>query len=950
MDSDLGRGDTSSTVVQPAPFDIVGRHSELAELERFLDGIHSGPAAILIDGPAGIGKTVVWKEGLAMASGRGYRVLASRPTEPDSALAFSALEDLLSGAWDEVAIDLVEPQREALGVAMRRVAPGPTFQPDPLTVALGVRRALASLAARSPVIVAVDDVQWLDMSSSQALDHALRRLGSSTVGFLGVLEAGEGGRVPLKIRTMATADRVHELHLGPLDAGEFRQLLSSSLEGALQQSTILRIHKEVQGNPFYGLELARALLGSRAMRDPREPFPVPSDLRGLLRERLAGLAADVREALLAMAVSADPTIATIERLGILSEDVSSALEPAVRAGMIEIDGQQLRFTSPLLGTLLRWDASPDAIREVHARLARITTDPEQRARHLGLAAGSPDPETASVVVEAARAVRARAALGEAAELYELAVVLTPSEQATEATARIVEAAACHLDAGDALRARELLEPLVRKLPPGTERAAVLQRLGWVRYHDDSWIAAATLFEQALAEAGGSLALEASIALDSSIAGFLAGDLLTASTRAERAMEQAQAVGDRRLIAEAAAVAGSMAFLVGARGTEQRIKDAVDLETWTRPRPTLKHPTVALGIVLKWSDDYEQARFLLERALRRSLAEGTERSLPFLLFHLAELDCWTGDWASAEERAEEAFRIASQTGQGPGGAFALYSLALIHALRGLETEARGEAEEGLALAERSGAVPASALIRSAMGFLDVSVGAYPDALKHLDPLVDGVIEMGIYEPGVLRYLGDAIEALVGVGELDRADRLVARLEARSRELDRPWGLAVGARGRGLVAAARGDPNAASEALDTALANHEHLKNPFERARTLLALGSIRRRDRQKRGAREALEQALEGFESLGAPLWADRARTEISRIGGRAPSSTALTPTEQRVAELVAQGATNKEVAAALFVSLKTVEWNISRIYRKLGVRSRTELVRWMGSGKASPPE
>jgi DNA-binding CsgD family transcriptional regulator len=250
---------------------------------------------------------------------------------------------------------------------------------------------------------------------------------------------------------------------------------------------------------------------------------------------------------------------------------------------------------------------------------------------------------------------------------------------------------------------------------------------------------------------------------------------------------------------------------------------------------------------------------------------------------------------------------------------------------------------LALASHAGAEPARILLLSALGFIAVSEGDFAEASRRLGPMMEAALAVGVFEPGVLRYLGDGIEALVMVEDLDMASALTARLEERGRELDRAWALAVGARCRGLLRSAGGDQPAAIEALDEAIRHHDRLAQPFERARTLLVQGVVLRRDRRKRAARQALEGALEQFESLGAPLWADRTRAELGRIGGRAPSSLALTPTEERVADLVAGGATNQEVAAALFLSLKTVEWNLSRIYRKLGVRSRTELARWLAA-------
>jgi DNA-binding NarL/FixJ family response regulator len=227
--------------------------------------------------------------------------------------------------------------------------------------------------------------------------------------------------------------------------------------------------------------------------------------------------------------------------------------------------------------------------------------------------------------------------------------------------------------------------------------------------------------------------------------------------------------------------------------------------------------------------------------------------------------------------------------------------------------------------------------SALGFLELSLGNAAEADRHLNPLVARMEAAGVREPGAARFVPDAIEALIALGRLDEAETLLIRLERRARTLDRASALAASARCRALLAAARGDLASALSTLEAALAEHDRAAMPFERARTLLVLGEVRRRAKYKRAARETLEAALAVFEELGAELWAAKARSDLGRIGGRAPATDALTPTERRVAELVAEGRPTKVVAGELFVSVKTVEGHLSRIYAKLGVRSRAEL-------------
>jgi DNA-binding CsgD family transcriptional regulator len=277
------------------------------------------------------------------------------------------------------------------------------------------------------------------------------------------------------------------------------------------------------------------------------------------------------------------------------------------------------------------------------------------------------------------------------------------------------------------------------------------------------------------------------------------------------------------------------------------------------------------------------------------------------------------------------------------AFLLSSRALVHALRGHTDQGRSLAEEGLAIAKRGRLYPAMQFNTSVLAFVDLSLGRHAAVHARLGPLADMLAKVGMSEPGILRFVPDEIEALVALGELERATLILDAFEARAMALQRTWSLATAARCRGLVESARGAVPAATGALETALHLHQKMDEPFELARTLLVAGQIHRRNRQKRASKHALERALEIFEQLGTPLWAAKARAELARVGIRPAAPLALTPTEERVAQLVADGKTNREVAAELFVSRRTVEDNLSRMYRKLGVRSRAELARSFGS-------
>jgi DNA-binding CsgD family transcriptional regulator len=941
------RAETAETMSPGMHGALVGRGDELASVSTFLDGLAAGTSALLIEGDEGIGKTALWTEALATARAGDVRVLESRPAEPDASLSFCTLGDLLLDVLQEAGSLLPTPQREALEAAFA-LSDGDGTAPNQLALSLAVRGLLAGLTTSGPVLLAIDDIQWVDPPSEQLLQFALRRLPTEPVGLLATMRVGSerAGEPPARHRweRALRSGRTRRMILGPLDPDDLGAVVRDRLGPDVRRPAILWLHRVSEGNPLWAIEVGRSMLGGDS--GPQDA-PVPGAMRDLIRARLQRLSPATRNALVVAAVASDPTRSLVDE--VLGTESASHIDQALAAGIVTVDGQRIRFTNPLMASLLSLEEAPERMRELHHRLAELATDPEDRARHLAQVPTGPDAEVAQVLEAAARTVRRRGAPNAAAELYERAEDLTPSPFQEDRRRRAVLAAEAYLDAGDPARSRARLEPLLVELPPGTARASVLQRLGWARYHEDTWVAAAGLFEQALAEAESDEALLASISLDTSLASLLAGDVQEASRRATEALERARALGAADLVAEASGIAGSMEFLLGKGVPEDLFPGTVSPETWGRPRPTLRHPNVAVGVLLKWADNLDGARSLLTTALQEATDQGIERSLPFILFHLAELECWGGDWSLAEEHASQACEIAAQTGQESSGAFALSTMALVHALRGRADQARESAEEGLILADRSGAVPARILLRSVLGIVGVSLGDFEEAGRHLGPLADNVAGVGLFEPAAFRFLGDAIETFVVLGEPDRAEVLLAQLEKRSRELKRVWGLAVAGRCRGLLASSTGDQGAAIAALEPALAAHERLSQPFELGRTLLVLGAVGRRDRQKRTARESLEQALDVFQRLGAPLWVEKAQTELGRISGRAPSPVELTPTEERVAALAAGGATNQDIASALFVSLKTVEWNLSRIYRKLGIRSRKELARWI-EARPSPED
>src|SRR4029453_1684203 len=289
--------------------------------------------------------------------------------------------------------------------------------------------------------------------------------------------------------------------------------------------------------------------------------------------------------------------------------------------------------------------------------------------------------------------------------------------------------------------------------------------------------------------------------------------------------------------------------------------------------------------------------------------------------------------------DESGSITVWTGQQPYRALALSVKALVEAHRGREQASRTAAEEGLELARQSGLKQAGQFNLSALGFLELSLGNVEATDRLLRPLAEGVLEAGIGEPGMLRFLPDEIEALIASGEAEKAGSLLQPFLARAEALRRSWALATAERGRGLLAASLGELPEALAAFDRSLEHHAALEEPFELGRTLLAQGQALRRTKKWRLARDSLGRSLAMFEQLGADLWANKARAEIARVGGRAPGPVRPARPRTEGADQGGDGLTNREAARALFLSVSTVEANLRRIYQKLGVRSRTELSR-----------
>jgi DNA-binding CsgD family transcriptional regulator len=576
-------------------------------------------------------------------------------------------------------------------------------------------------------------------------------------------------------------------------------------------------------------------------------------------------------------------------------------------------------------------------------------EPEERGRHLALAADEPDAETAAAIEAGALAAFRRGAPAAAAELAEDAVRLTRPADEAHRRRRALSAADYRFEAGDTDGACRLLDDLIAEAPPGPERAALLGRLARFHHFRDDVGGGVAVLRQALAEAGDVAPLRAEI--EEGLAWgllLMRSDLPAAAEHGRSAARFAERAGDQAALAEALAAQALTEFVLG-RDSTATMERALALEPATLHLRVLRHPSFAYGYRLSCADELDRARTVFQELAARAAEQGDESALAPIHNHLALVECLAANWDAAASHADEGYAIALQVGQRPSQASILAKAALIHARRGTVDAARATAAQSLGLAAPGfdASIPEPALARGGetaiwtLGFLELSLGDALAADRYLRPLAERLLAAGLREPGELRPLPDAIEALVALGRLEDAESLLAELDVCAQLTGRRSALAAAARCRGLLLAAGGDVDAAVVELERSV---EH-PLPFERARALLDLGRVQRRAKRRGAARTTLAEAHEAFERLGAAIFVASVDDELRRIGGRAPSAGELTPSERRIAELVAEGRSNKDVATALFVTPKTVETQLGRIYGKLGIHSRAELARLVGDRK-----
>lgn len=844
---------------------VVSRSVELHAVTQFLASARGRVSGLVIAGGAGIGKTTLWQAALDEAVERGFRVLAARVGASESVLAYASLADLLADVELDVFARLPALQRLALDRVMLR-ANGEGPPTDQRVVAAAFLSVLEKVSLDAPVLLAIDDVQWLDTSSREALTFATRRL-KGPVGVLVAERTESDADVATSWLELSRPDAVERIQVRPMGMAGLRALISTKLGRTLPRSKLERIAEISGGNPFYAIELARTIRDESLSGE----LALPSTLTELVRRRIGRLDDDVRDVLLAAACVSDPTVELLAQVtGTSVEESVELLEKLESNGIVVIDGNRVRFSHPLLARGVYTEAAPANRRRMHRAFADIVALPELKARHLALSAVSADPEMLQALDDAANAARARGAPAAAAELLDMAIRLGGDKPS-----RCIRSAGYHFEAANTEQARTVLESVMDKLRPGTLRAVALNLLAGIWVYDNRFSEAVDLLKRALDDAADNLAMQVRTLLMLSYAEANVSEFAESLQHCQQAVTLAEQLGVDALTSQALTNWVHVGFQHGPGLDQEALDRALELEDHNTDAPITFRASVIYSLILAWTGRLEEARTQIGALRERFVAQGAERDLMAISGFSALIDIWRARFDEAVASAEEAVVKAEQLGGGDILIIPLTIRAVVFSYIGRVSEARDDANAAIEGARHCGSPRMAEWPTKTLGFLHVSLGDYAQALTTLAPLLADFDSMPSSEMMQAWHIPDAVEAMVALGKLDDAVPLIESLERNGARLNRSWILAVGARCRSMWLAAQGDLDAAEQMAHQAMTEHDALPMPFERARTQLLLGRLQHRRGQPDLAAATLREALRTFESIGTPLWAQRARAEAA---------------------------------------------------------------------------
>ncbi|MER6562865.1 AAA family ATPase [Streptomyces sp. NPDC001027] len=913
---------------------VIGRE-ELVTAAR--DQLTRG-GSVLLHGPAGIGKSTVLRALAADYGDAARTVLRCSATESESHLPFLALADLFGLVLDEISDKLPAAQRTALESALTGRGES-TLQRDGLALRLAVLSALRVLAAAGPVLLVADDLQWLDSASAELLGFAARRLGDTPVQLLCAVRT-DGQEYDRHLR--ASPPDTLAVRLNPLSRNQVSALLDHRGYTDLPRSTVREIHRTSGGNPLFALELGRALGENPTPPRPGEPLPVPTSLRALVLSRLDMLSDEARRTLLVASAGARPTLALLHAAGRENAEAETAQAAALGLLATEPEGPAVRFAHPLISAALYAEAPAHERRAAHAALSTAASDPIERARNLAMATTGTDPEVAARLAEAAALARDRGAPSVAAALGLLAARHTPPDGAPGPDGHRLCAAEDAITAGEVDLARDIArEVLTRATVPADRIRAwevVIEAAGQALGDVDA------VFPQALADAGDDPRLLALVHYHLAWRKLIVeGDFSEARQEAAHAAELAARGDDRRTELMALSFQSSTETLMGHPNAPATIKQA--MKEPQDPYVACHHNGVGAARFrwLMMSDQLPEARSTITALLREVRRRGMVESEVHFQRFLAETELRSGHCGRALDLARESLRLARDSGIGLGASAMLASLA--EASGGDVGQALALAREAAGRAEEDGDQMYLSRALAALGHAQFVAGDAAGAVGSLRRVRELEQGLGITDPARGRWQGDLAEALVRVGEPGEAQDVIAVTREHALRLDRESVLAVLDRAEALVRAALGDHEGALARLTSVQDRLAKLGYGLEEARAAFALARLR----TGRPGPTSYDEAARLFRRCRALPWLRQVDEAAAHGAGEPAAVTAQTPPsdalaglaamERQVAALVMEGATNREIAARLFISVKTVEATLTRVYRKLGIRSRVDIVR-----------
>ncbi len=864
-----------------------------------------GARFVVIRGEAGIGKTALWRAGIERHRAAGHRVLITRPAEEDLHGAMVGLIDL----FDDV--DTVPGTLDADRDSFQR--------------GRAVLATLRRLATDAPVLLAIDDVQWLDPISTRSLQYALRRLDIEPVAALATERTGSGACRPRRAQLLPP-EHLDEIVVGPLSVEEIRQVVVG-VAGTISRPVLARIYALSGGNPMHAVELARSL---DLLGDPLGAA-LPATLPSAVSRRVAETAPAVRSVLTVAAALGPATAPALARA--CGGDVAGAIQAAVADGLLVVgDDLVLRFAHPLLAAAAIAELDALDRQALHAHLADMVDDPDDRARHLALSCAEPDTAVADEFEEASMRAARRGASALAADLAGHCLRVTPPADLTQRIRRAFVAILHRAAAGEKTRALAEIDELVDRLPPGSLRAeAIGLRVAIDFGSGDQYL------DQALAEVGDDELLRGRIL---ELQGWMAvtyhAELQRGLHLGEQALAIARRLADPALEMMAASSLASASLLAG-RPRPELMPRALELMA-AHSGPRLgRWPAAVEGRLCLWGGRLAEARRHFEELHANFRRSGMEFQRPFRLLDLAELEIASGNLARAVELADDGIEAADDAGNDQAAAWLSYPAAIASTHRGQPDRAREAVGRLRSMGHDRIGATRLLMAHHVCGLLALVDGQPAAALNELLPAVEELRRVGVALPSPIQVLPDAIEAAALDGDGSTCAELSAELDHQAEVVDQPWVNAAAQRGRGLAALAGGG-DTASDVLAAAADAFFDLGYRLDGTRSLLLQGRALRRAGRRNASAEVLEDARRRFAALGATPWEVQAAVELERVApGR--QRTELTPTEARIAELIVAGRRNREIAGALFVSVATVEAHLTRIYRKLHVRSRTELAR-----------